>query len=328
MGKSRGIAMLENAKRWSDFRSEILALYEPPARSRNTWKKMEQVLGKVAKLGVKSTAEITPALVNRFLRINPDWRQATITGYLSYLRPAFAYAAKMKYAPVDPFSVWDFAPTAVEIDEDEEEEREEAKHLPFDDVIRLLEYTASRAHLSWKDARANALISLFAYTGVRRNEALYRKIEDFDLDRRVVWIKVRRRKRVKTKASSRAVPFPRVLVPVLESWFGQCGCEWAFPNFAKRPWTGGQHGNRPIDAIQNAARGAGLAGATFLMLRHSFSTHGERFGLGELMVQRILGHTTPRTQKGYRHADIINMADAVADIEYRRPSYASAIAGG
>jgi integrase len=53
------------------------------------------------------------------------------------------------------------------------------------------------------------------------------------------------------------------------------------------------------------------------MLRHSWATHAEARGLGELMVQRQLRHTTKRTQKHYRHADEANIAAAVGGFTIR-----------
>lgn len=53
-----------------------------------------------------------------------------------------------------------------------------------------------------------------------------------------------------------------------------------------------------------------MGGFTFLSLRHSFATHAEHWGLSPAMIQRILRHTSVRTQIGYRHADAANLRAA------------------
>src|SRR5262245_27125103 len=65
---------------WPRFREEVLALYALPLRARNSWYKVRQVLDLVGGLGVKTTAELTPPLVARFVSINPDWAPATVKG--------------------------------------------------------------------------------------------------------------------------------------------------------------------------------------------------------------------------------------------------------
>ena len=51
-----------------------------------------------------------------------------------------------------------------------------------------------------------------------------------------------------------------------------------------------------------------MPGVTFQLLRHSWATHAESlWGLSEPLIQRMLRHTTERTQRHYRHADLDNL---------------------
>ena len=156
-----------------------------------------------------------------------------------------------------------------------------------------------------------------AYTGLRRNEGLTRAVADFDLVRRIVKVKARRR-RLKTAASSQPVGLPEELIPILANWLPRTGSKWAFPGVrGKSPWTGGPKGGRALDELKQAGRDAGIGDVNFLMLRHSWATHAELRGIGELMVQRQLRHTSKRTQLHYRHADSANLAQAVGGFSLR-----------
>lgn len=76
-------------------------------------------------------------------------------------------------------------------------------------------------------------------------------------------------------------------------------------------------GGRPLDELKAAGRAIGIEDVSFQKLRHSWATHAELRGIGELMVQRQLRHTTRRTQLHYRHADVVNLAEAVKDFSLR-----------
>lgn len=302
---------------WPRFASEVQSLYVPPLRAKTTCGKIRQTLGLIAGLGVRTTADLTPGLVARFLVLDTSLSPATIRGRLGYLRAICTYAHTMQYVRVNPLSVRKDWLRGLELPEAEDERPD---HLSLGQVAELLA-EARRLSASWKGGRAYALTALVAYCGLRKTEALTRRWEDLDLGARILRIKPRSGWRLKTAASVQPVPMPRALVPILEAWSPRCGGSgWLFP--AKRgdvPWTSGALGKRPLDALQAIGRGAGIERVTFNMLRHSWATHAEAWGLGELLVQRVLRHTTVRTQRLYRHADLENLAAAVADISYSPP---------
>ena len=90
---------------FAQFRSEVLDLYAPPLRSKATWFKTRQVLDTLACIGVKSTADLTPPTVARFLVHFEGRSEATIKGLLGYLSPICRYAHEMGYARVNAFSI-------------------------------------------------------------------------------------------------------------------------------------------------------------------------------------------------------------------------------
>lgn len=226
------------------LREELLALYEPPTCSKNSWYKVRQVLDILAALGVKYSSDLTPAVVARFARHDPGWKPATVKGLLAYLSPICKYAKTMGYVRVNPFEVrkdWYRAPEPEGDGDDPEDWEESGKHLSIADISRLLDHLESGA-IAWKGNRLYALAATMAYTGLRRNEGLTRAVVDFDLKRRIVKVRARRR-RLKTAGSAQPVGLPSELIPILESWLPRTGSKWAFPGIrGKSPWLGGPLG--------------------------------------------------------------------------------------
>jgi integrase len=93
-------------------------------------------------------------------------------------------------------------------------------------------------------------------------------------------------------------------------------------------WKDGSPGTRPLDQMKGAGKRAGVAGFTFLSLRHSFATHAEgAWGLSPAQIQRCLRHTSLKTQWHYRHADLDNMRASAGGIDFG-PSGGPAAEGG
>jgi integrase len=299
---------------WTRFRSEVISLYTPPLARKTTFVKIRGTLRLLDGLGVRTTADLTSGLVARLLTANAArWKRATAKGHLSYLGAICAHGVREGWLRSNPVAAkkdwlrgWPVEP-----------EEEESDHLSLDQVADLLA-EARRQSAPWKGGRSYALVALVAYTGLRRTEALTRQVSDFDLERRILRLRPSSYWQPKTSGSAQPVPIPAALVPTLETWFRRCGSPWAFPaTRGEVPWTSGEIGRRPLDALKSIGAEAGIPRVTFQLLRHSWATHAEHWGLGELMVQRVLRHTTTRTQRHYRHADLINLANAVRDISFR-----------
>jgi integrase len=214
------------------------------------------------------------------------------------------------------------------------------RHHSMEDIRRVLDLLAREVDEAdgwprWRARRLLALASTFAYTGLRRDEGLKLRVEDVDLDRRVIFLMERKGRRLKTEASAQPVPIPDALAPILEDWMSHRmdreeggyhflrdeECPWLFPGVSRRnAWTGGPRGHSPLDVLKAAGERAGVHGLNFLSFRHSFATHAESWGLSPAMLQRVLRHTTLGTQSHYRHADLDNMRAAVDRISFGPPA--------
>ena len=79
------------------------------------------------------------------------------------------------------------------------------------------------------------------------------------------------------------------------------------------PWIGGMRGTRPSIASSGSASAHHLAAPlTFLSLRHSWATAAESWGLNDAQIQRVLRHTSTRTQWACRHADSQTLREIAA----------------
>ena len=171
---------------------------------------------------------------------------------------------------------------------------------------------------SWPAARLQALVYTYAYTGLRKAEALGLLTAEVDLTDRSISVRGRRSRRLKTRSSRRRVAIHPELGVVLQRWLPRTECEWVFPSLRREsPWLSGGSGYRALDHVQALAGRAGLVGVTIQAFRRSIATHARRFGLGPLEVQELLGHSSPQTQSWYLEDDLDDQRIAIGKIDYR-----------
>ena len=294
------------------FVKEILGI-SSATRSRITTGKLRQALGELAALGIRSTSELTPALMARFIQSSRERGTRSDISTESLMRSlssACTYAHAMGYLRVNPFRVhrgWglDLEPEDV------------PRFLTLDQLRRLVAHLNDQAD-TWKGGRLRALAALVAYTGMRRGEALFLQWSDIDLERGFVMVPRRRLShRAKTRASAAPVPIPPELSPILRDWRRRAGSRWCFPGVTLRgPWTGGSCKLRALGELQAAADAAGIGHVTFRLFRHSFATHAPRWGLDPIRLKQVLRHTNLRTQNRYIHPDEDGLRDAVKRVSF------------
>jgi len=314
------------------FKVELTLLYRSPHRAPSTRRKLEQVFDLVEDLDVKTTADLTPGLIARFIEARPPGQSPqTLAALLRVIRSMSNQAVMMGYLRVSPFALRRVSQWVGRMP------RPAAKqHFSREEIRRVLDLMrhdieTTQGWAQWRSRRLYALTATVAYCGLRRNEALYLHAADIDLAGKVINLTDRGRaggQRLKTAASEAPVPIPEALKPILSDWFDHRldapadfpipPCPWLFPNLNRRGnWTGGPPGTKPIDRLQATAKRAGVEGLTFLGLRHSWATHAEFHGYGPALIQRVLRHTSERTAADwYRHADVPNLVERVAGFEF------------
>lgn len=302
------------------IRQETERVYSEPFRRRKTWKKIDLVLRELNAVGLKTSADISPALIGRWLREFPR-KQMTAYSLLRSFRAVCSLCKSQGWVDNDPFDFRKPASWLPEVlDPFDDDETTKDRHRSAEQIARLFELIDREAKDGgWKEARLQALIYTYAFLGLRKNEALQLRREDLDTVGKTVRVRSRKGRRLKTKSSRATLVLPDELAEVLRSWLARCGSDWVFPGMMKvGPWTGGPPGHKPLDCVKAAGLRAGICGLTILDFRHTIATLAEQWGWGELELMRWLRHNRPTTQSWYRKApDLAGLRASAATIRFK-----------
>ena len=301
-----------------DHRAFTLALYHATQKSHATIGKLDQMFRELAtSLGPDaSTSDLTTAGMTAWLaRYGPQRAPQTIIGQLSNLRTICAIAAEEGWLERQP-SWKRLRPVC------RGPAPERGRHFSRAEIASLLGRLEARVtHLGdWRSRRLYATVATAAYTGLRRNELLFLRLEDIDLLEQIIRVVPLPSRQLKTPESARAVPIAPELAAILADWMPHTGPEWLFPGIKRRTaWHGGKPGYRPADELREACLAAGIPPGTWQWLRRAWATHAESaWLLSDPAIERILGHTTATTSKRwYRRADLDNLRALGQRISYQ-----------
>ena len=173
--------------------------------------------------------------------------------------------------------------------------------LSQDEVQRIFSATKNLKHLA-------ALMVIYS-GGLRVGEAVKLKLTDIDSER--MDIRIRQGKGAKDRYT---ILGERALEVIREYWDAYHPKSWLFP--------GEKAGNYlSVSSIQRAFRGslsrAGISKqASVHTLRHSFATHLLERGIDLYFIQRLLGHTSPKTTSVYIHVARKSIARIKSPIDF------------
>ena len=299
---------------WTEFTRRVLKLYQPPICRRGTRDKTAQILRELRAF-CSTTADLTEDTLSDWIAANPARRPRTVEGLLRHLSAACTYGVKWGYL-LDPF---DIRPVSRWLPTDELEDSEGFRHhRTAAEIRRVLDQADDEAQgRDRRKVRIRDAVYTWAYTGAGKNEVLGLRTQDVDPKARIITIKSHPKRRLKTGARAARLAMPEPLMTVLEPRIAAAESEWLFPHAYKTgPWLWGRPGHRPLDEVKELGKRAGVEGLTILSFRHTFATLSEDWGIGELMLQRILRHSTPRTQKHYRHHDAELLHRAASKVRF------------
>ncbi len=306
---------------FSAFVAEVLSLYAPPLRAPQTWRALRQVLREFGELPEppRTIADLRAPAIAAWVRAHPDRTPARTTSLLRSLAPVLRYAAEEGYAPASPFAGFRRLKGWVRQEVLAPERPQAARYRPAAEIGRLLELLdAEAAEGSWKAGRLQALVYLYAFTGLRKAEALHLRPWDLDLVKRTVTIEPRASWRPKTRKSAATLPLAAPALAVLALWLPRCGGVWLFPGVElKTPWLWGGPGQTPLDQVRAAGERAGVTGLTIASFRKTIGTMAKAWGLGPLELQALLRHSSVKTQEWYDEADVEVLRSATAKITFR-----------
>ncbi|MGA2699607.1 MAG: site-specific integrase [Isosphaeraceae bacterium] len=312
---------------WHAFMAQIEELYQSPMRAPQTRKQLVAILRALEPLGVQTTADLTPILIARYITAKSnEVCSRTVHSHLLRIQTACNLAESMDALAVNPFKVRSMRQWI-------RPGRPMVKTYHTRSEIRaVLDLMANDARerkgwAQWKARRLLAMTTLFAFSGVRRNEGFFSWVEDLDLESRMFW--VRPRLRLKTENSEAPIPLPIAAIEPLRDFLAHrldrppgfvlpSEVPWLFPNMAgTHAWHGGRAEATPLGRLQAVARRAGVEDMTWQSLRRSLATALEGFGLPQPLITRTLRHTSERiTREWYQGRDLDALSQAVERFDF------------
>ena len=142
-----------------------------------------------------------------------------------------------------------------------------------------------------KSDRAEALaLRLLLLTGARKSEVLKARWEHIRLDLRLLIVPLSK------SGKPRHIPLSDEAIRIIRVIPRVPGCPWLFPGHAP---------GKPLSDIylfwNGVRRGLGIADVRIHDLRHSFASFLVNAGHSRYEVQKLLGHSDPRTTMRYAH---------------------------
>ncbi len=147
---------------------------------------------------------------------------------------------------------------------------------------------------SARNLRTKLIVRLLSETGMRANELLNVRVEDVDLERNMI------RLRVTKNGEERVVFFTDETKALLQKYVKKVGSGPLFPMTYQALYK----------TIRRLGERVGIRGLRPHVLRHTFATNAIRKGMPLPAVQRILGHRDIKTTQIYTHLVLEDLQEA------------------
>lgn len=231
------------------------------------------------KVDLLKASNIDVQLIERFkdYRLNVQKRQPkTVNNDITNLQRILNVAVQLKLAKSNPFAGIKRLRT---------EHKKPLKFLTQDQLQTLISVAREKDKI---------IIKFVVYTGLRYGELRHLQWSDIDLRQRV--IKVQNKENWHTKSyQSRMIPLhPDIerLLMYLKSSQDVTENDYVFPGESRSSF----HHRLVKLSIK-----AGLPRVTPHILRHTFASYLAMSGVDQLTIQKLLGHSDPRTTQIYMH---------------------------
>jgi integrase len=233
--------------------------------------------------------DISPQVINRFLTeraTQNDWSPKTQNLMRETLHRLFAYAIKHHgFRSRDPH----YPNPAAGVDR-LREPAPQIRFLALDEIeeqLRVLdEYRVIRA-----------MVAMYIYAGLRREEAIWLTHEDVDLARCLIRVRAKtigdEQWQPKTKRN-RSIPMARRLFAILSQYQPSSQITWFFPSPTGKRWDPDNF-SQDLRAINEAA---GL-GWSCLDFRHTFGSHLAQKGESLYKIAELMGNSPEICRRHY-----------------------------
>ncbi len=137
------------------------------------------------------------------------------------------------------------------------------------------------------------LVATALFGGLRENELAYLDHPDLDLERDLIWVRVKPGFKPKSH-QERAIPLEPLLRQILEPLKKPSGP--CFPN-----GSGGRYLNDMLSDVKLIGEAAGVQEITVHLLRHNYASHQIMNGVSHFLVMNWMGHKDSETLRRYVH---------------------------
>lgn len=169
------------------------------------------------------------------------------------------------------------------------------KHLSVEEALRLLEWTKHyRYYYKFEKTRAVAIMATFIYTGIRRNELINLKMDDVNLDERIMLIKNGK------GGKDRVIPLNFRVIRILEEYLKDRRkhkrmCPYFFTSMREDIKMGDKVLKRLFQKINEKSK----TNVYPHLLRHTFATLMLEGGCDLFSLSKMLGHSDIKTTTIY-----------------------------
>lgn len=251
--------------------------------------------------GAENAAEINRRLIEDYIlvgRRDRNWSAKTIRNRLISMRIFLDWCIKQGFATTN---------FAREIDIPRQPKKL-PRHLPKDDVLTLLSWTKNYHYaFKFEQTRAVAIISLFVFTGIRRNELLCLEKSDINLAERRLLV------RSGKGDKDRVIPLSHDLAVCLEDYINERNrLKRHCPYFLVSLRNDQRMGDKAIPRLVKKLRE--VSGIYFYphMLRHSFATLMLEGGADIFAISKMMGHSDIKTTTIYLSATTAHLQAEIA----------------
>jgi hypothetical protein len=313
---------------WSQLRTEVLALYEPPSAQPATLRQMSQVCRELDALGLEWASDLDDQAIARWIAAHKDDPRRgpqRAESLLRCIRRIVTIAKRKRYIQVNPFKVKTFGTW---INAKAQPKRRGRLSKSREEIQAIREAAGRRALTgTWRDKRARVFTEILTFTAFRSDTARHILARNVDLVNRTIKIEPHGKWRPKTIGTGRTYAIDEPLVSILAEWLPICGADpfaprdsqtgvWLLPGRPGRngkAWKGSQN-YMPIDYVRAIAREAGVGDMTAIGFRKSLGTNAKVMGLSGLERRELLGHSDEKTGESYDDERVETMRPAVAKI--------------
>ncbi len=255
-------------------------------------------------INIEDVAELTREVLEEYILYMQDVQEitnsTTINSYIQNISPIIKYG--MSKGLIQEFKI----PFV--------QEQLKLKDIYSDSELKLL-LTMPKKN-DFITLRDSAIIWLLATTGVRAKELRNIKINNVDLDRRVITLNVTKNNQ------ARQLPISLNTIEVLEKYMRLR--KGHSDNYLFISIYGDQVARTTLQKIvYNYNTRRGVDKVSIHLFRHTFITNAVRKGVNPLILKRITGHSSLQQLNRYYNStadDIVNIIDDIAPKQIRKES--------